>query len=116
MERPSDSHLLAEFHRLFDVFDTVLDILCELSVDWNARRHYVTSRAQTLAWVDEGKCSLSEILSGTQDALDDAISEFDFTRPDYNPEGAALLARYSEITQQNFFDDLKPRAWANLND
>lgn len=105
MPRRTRDQILAEHARLSTVFETAIDILCEIDPAWQANRHLILTRDQALAAVAAGRATPSEILRGLQAGLNDLMAHPDFADPERDPVGALLAARYRERTGRSLLAD-----------
>ncbi len=108
MARRSKEELLAEFHRLYDIFEVTLDIQDELNPGLFDRR-LITTRAHMLEWVDAKQATLSQAISGAREAINDTYETYHFGARNQSPEESKIteyfLTRYREITGRDYFAD-----------
>lgn len=107
MARRSKEEMRAEFERLSDIFEVILDFDCSRMSEAEAarKRSRVHSRERMYSWVETGKATMSEIIAGTREAINDqseALSELLNFDDEYV---SGFLAYYQRRTGRDFFED-----------
>lgn len=107
MARRTKEELLKEFHRLSDIFELTFEFQLsrrsEADVAW--MRDSVPSRDDMLSWVERGEATLSQIVSGTREAINDNNEELSHAMQDSDPYAVEFLAFYRDRTGRDYYDD-----------
>ena len=106
MARRTKDELLAEFHRLYDVFETIWDIRCEMDVEVAEYQHLAMSREEMLELVDRKQTTLSQAIGGTMEAINDYAVGYEMQSPSETATYTAFLDRYHKRTGRHFFQDI----------
>jgi hypothetical protein len=101
MARRTKEEILGEFHRLYDFFDIACDIISSIDAFGHNGRRLAGPREEMLLWLDDGKATASQILSGLQQALNDLALGID--APDH-PASVEFAKRFRERTGRDFLD------------
>lgn len=117
MARRTKQELLAEFHRLFDIFE----LFVEFQIAWETERDgaslwpRVPSREDDLADVENGGATLSQSVSGLRDAVNDQNEMLGYAAEEGDPFVPKFLAFYRARTGRDYYDDAgSPRKMGRL--
>ncbi len=109
MARRSQTELLEEFHRLSDVLDAAWEARCRMESERRGVEGPIP-RERMLKFVNEGKATVSQIVQGTKEALND-MSPRGSPHPTEAAQEARFLQEYKSITGRSFWSDYpKPKA------
>jgi hypothetical protein len=105
--RRTSQQVMAEFHRLYDCFETITD--CMHNRDGNywttgTGRHIVT-RARMLEWIAEKKATPSQVLSGAQEGLNDCSEELTHMLTVDVVAAERAFTQYKSRTGRDYWED-----------
>lgn len=112
MVRRTKEEMLAEYHRLFDIFDVVADFMVEEREREREPeaatqiRESIPAREDWLRRLSLGGVSLSQILSGLRQALNDWNEQLAHSLQDGTSHAHEFLANYLARTGRHYFDDV----------
>ena len=107
MARRTKEEMRAEFDRLSDIFE----LYCEFERSKMSRersekhRSLVISREEMISWVEQGKAKMSDIVSGTRQALNDVNEMLSYSVEDRTSYAPEFFAFYRERTGRDYYDD-----------
>lgn len=106
-KRRTKEELLVEFHRLCDVFETIWECQFpylpeELVV---CHKKYVVTPEGMLRWLEDGRCTASEIVFGMRQGLNDTVEQLVYLMEDDPGTATKIFAAYRERTGRDFWDD-----------
>jgi hypothetical protein len=115
--RRSKEELIAEFHRLYDLFETLT--ACQEPLfdpdDFKWFNEHVPTREHMLECLADGKVTASELVQGTQQGVNDYLSDIEGALEDEPEKAKLVLVAYKERTGRNLFDDVgNPKKTAKL--
>lgn len=107
MARRSKEELIAEFHRLYDIFETLN--LCMEPI-YGAEclammKENVIKRDRMLEWLSEGTATASEIVQGTQEGLNDTLLSLQYAMEDKPEKVETVLTAYKQKTGRHLYAD-----------
>jgi hypothetical protein len=105
--RRSKQELIVEFHRLYDVLETLNACMGPLYDPELADilNEGIASRELMLSFLSTKKATASELVGGTEQALNDMLLGLEYALQD-EPENAALVFEsYAKKTGRNLYDD-----------
>lgn len=107
MARRSREELKAEFDRLYDVFELFLEFeLSQVDEEHAAfRKSLVPTREQVLSLVGKDGVTMSNIVDGTRQAINDQNEMLSIAAEDGEPFASEFLEFYKARTGRNYFDD-----------
>lgn len=117
MARRSKEEMRAEFNRLSDIFE----LFCEfqrsrMDAPRAAKQQsLIPTREKMLSWVEEGKATMSQIVAGTREAINDQNELLCYSAEAGDPFAREFLAFYKEKTGREYYDDAgHPRKIARM--
>lgn len=107
MARRTKDELLAEFHRLYDIFETADEFrLRRLGVaDAERDRGFTPTRERMLTQLGQQGVTLSQLIAGTREAINDTSEMYGDPDDSRNGEARAFHAFYRERTGRDWFAD-----------
>jgi hypothetical protein len=117
MVRRSKEELRAEFNRLSDIFGLFCEFERSRMSPARAAEHrsLVAGPEKMLSWVEEGKATMSQIIAGTREAINDQNEMLGYSAEAGDSFAPEFLAFYKEKTGRDYYDDAgHPRKMARM--
>lgn len=107
MPRRSKEELRAEFDRLSDIFELFLEFERSRMSEAEAAEHrsLIHTREKMLTWVEDGIDTMSGIIAGTRQAINDNNEMLTDCAEVGDPFFPEFLAFYKEKTGRDYYDD-----------
>ena len=107
MARRTREELLAEFHRLSDIFELFVEFDLSRKTESDAARYrsLIPTREDMLADVEGGGSTLSQVVAGTREAINDQNEMMGFGAEEGDPFVPEFLAFYRARTGRDYYDD-----------
>jgi len=104
-KKRTTNEVMAEFHRLSDCFETILDCLMDASPEMEDFRRSIISRARFLELVEEKKVTASQIAQGARESVNDMSEILMDLLEDDPPKARRVLDAYRGKTERDFWED-----------
>ena len=110
MARRTKTELVAEFNRLYSVFETLLACLGPFHDD--PKDHAIMMDSVTPRWamldaLDQKTATASEILAGVQAGLNDLLAQVEYGLKHAPDRAVKILTHYTEKTGRDLFQDVR---------
>lgn len=107
MARRSKDEMRAEFSRLFDIFELFCEFERSRMSPARAAEHrsLVATREKMLSWVEEGKATMSQIVAGTREAINDQNEMLCYAAEAGDSFALEFLAFYRQKTGRDYYGD-----------
>lgn len=107
MVRRTKEEMRAEFDRLSDIFELYCEFERSKMSKERAENHrsLVTSREEMISWVEQGKATMSDIVAGTREAINDTNEMLSYSVEDRTSYASEFFAFYRERTGRDYYDD-----------
>lgn len=107
MARRSKEELLSEFHRLCDILDVCIEFMKDMAALHGIPDHTdaLQPRDYWLAQVGKNGTTLTDLISGTQQAINDQSEELGYWLEDEPAIAAKFLSVYKQRTGRDYFVD-----------
>lgn len=117
MARRSKEEMRVEFNRLWDIFELFCEFERSRMSPARAAEHrsLVPAREKMLSWVEEGKATMSQIVAGTREAINDHNEVLGYSAEAGDSFAPEFLAFYRKKTGRDYYDDAgHPRRVARM--